>query len=79
VRDPDVARAVALADAYDVVEARVALGARAVELDDERRADIRREAGVDGLIASGTGMTRSVIAVQMPSVPSEPTNAPSRS
>ena len=31
------------------------------------------------LIASGTGMTRSVICVQMPSVPSEPTNAPSRS
>ena len=28
---------------------------------------------------SGTGMTRSVIFVQIPSVPSEPTNAPSRS
>ena len=31
------------------------------------------------LIASGTGMTRRVTAVQMPSVPSEPTNVPSRS
>ena len=31
------------------------------------------------LTASGTGTTRSVIFVQMPSVPSEPTKAPSRS
>ena len=31
------------------------------------------------LTVSGTGMTRSVIFVQIPSVPSEPTNAPSRS
>ena len=30
-------------------------------------------------IRSGTGTTRSVIAVATPSVPSEPTNAPSRS
>jgi hypothetical protein len=31
------------------------------------------------LTASGRGTTRSVIAVATPSVPSEPTNAPSRS
>ena len=31
------------------------------------------------LMASGTGMTRSVTSVQIPSVPSEPTKVPSRS
>ena len=31
------------------------------------------------LTVSGTGITRSVTAVQMPSVPSEPTKVPSRS
>jgi hypothetical protein len=40
LRDPDPGRARALADRDDLVEARVALLGRAVELDDERRARV---------------------------------------
>ena len=104
---------------HDLLEARLALGLRAVQLDHERRAGVGRVAGARGALGGAdrevvhhldrararcrrprsstpprrparssrrrpracappraSGTTRSQIFVAMPSVPSEPTNAP---
>ena len=67
--DPHVVGAAPLADRDDLVEARVALGLGAVELDEQRGAAPDRVAGVRHLLGGASIVTASIISIAPGTMP----------